>query len=487
MSHHPVGGRLSLFRKNWERITQDNWILHTIQGLKLEFVSTPPHQVIHQPQLDPEKAQALSDEVNKLFQKRAIVPAIEDGTGFVSPVFVVPKAGGQWRPVINLKALNHFVIAPHFKMESIKTVKYLIQKDDWLTKLDLKDAYLSVPVNPCYRKYLKFRWLDQLWQFTVLPFGLNSAPYIFTKLMKPVIATLRRLGIRMVLYLDDMILMANSQEKAREHFQCAANLLTSLGFILNRDKSVTSPSQQIEFLGFNLDSKTMMISLPSQKLTSLVKSVRQLADGTQTPLREIAQVLGTMVAAHPAILPAPLYYRQLEWTKTFYLNRGHSYDDTVPISEDIQSDLRWWIQEASSYNGRPLQITQWNLTIESDASKRGWGASCQGTNTGGPWTASEQSEHINLLEMKAAFLALQSFCSKRTSISVLLLMDNITAISYLNRLGGNHSRPLSDLAKEVWTWCIQKRITIHAEHLPGSENIRQTGRVDTLQTPATGN
>ena len=113
----------------------------------------------------------------------------------------------------------------------------------------------------------------------------------------------------------------------------------------------------------------MMISLPSQKLTSLVKSVRQLADGTQTPLREIAQVLGTMVATHPAILPAPLYYRQLEWTKTFYLNRGHSYDDTVPISEDIQSDLRWWIQEASSYNGRPLQITQWNLTIESDAFK----------------------------------------------------------------------------------------------------------------------
>ena len=106
MSHHLVGGCLSLFRKNWERITQDNWILHTIQGLKLEFVSTPPHQVIQQPQLDSEKVQALSNEVNKLFQKRAIVPAIEDGTGFVSPVFVVPKAGGEWRPVINLKALN---------------------------------------------------------------------------------------------------------------------------------------------------------------------------------------------------------------------------------------------------------------------------------------------------------------------------------------------------------------------------------------------
>ena len=74
--------------------------------------------------------------------------------------------------------------------------------------------------------------------------------------------------------------------------------------------------------------------------------------------------------------------------------------------------------------------------------------------------------------MKAAFQALQSFCTGRPSVSVLLLMDNVTAIAFLNKMGGNHSHSLSDLAKEVWIWCIKKKITIHAEHLPGSENIR---------------
>jgi len=374
--------------------------------------------------------------------------------------------------VINLKALNQYVIAPHFKMESIKSVKGLIQKGDWLTKLDLKDAYLTVPVHPGYQKYLKFHWQGQQWQFTVLPFGLNSAPYIFTKLMKPVVATLRKLGIRVVLYLDDMLLMANSQDRARDHFQCATYLLTALGFVLNVDKSVSLPEQQIEFLGFILDSNMMTISLPPQKLGSLLKSTKHLAEKMQTTLREISQVLGTMVASHPAILPAPLHYRYLERTKTFYLSHGFSFDSSVPMNKDIQSDLKWWIQEASSYNGRPLQITQWNLTIESDASKQGWGASCQGTNTGGPWTSVEKLEHINYLELKAAFLALQSFCAKRTSISVLLLLDNITAITFLNKMGGNHSHSLSDLAKEIWTWCIKRKITIHAEHLPGSENIR---------------
>ena len=186
-----------------------------------------------------------------------------------------------------------------------------------------------------------------------------------------------------------------------------------------REKHVVSKTAD-RVLGFSLDSNAMTISLPSQKLTTMWRTTRRLAEKTQTSLREISQVLGTMVA-HPAILPAPLHYRHLKSTKLYYLSCGYSFDDAVPLYKDIQSDLRWWIQVASSYNGRPLQISHWDLTIESDASKQGWGASCQGTNIGGPWTATELLEHINYLEMKATFLALQSSCTTRSSVSVLLL------------------------------------------------------------------
>ena len=104
--------------------------------------------MIEQLKLDVEKSQALSKEVNKLCQKRVIIPTTNDGARFVSPVFVIPKTGEKWRPVINLKVLNVYVVAPDFKMESVRSVKGLIQKDNWLTKLDLKDAYLTVPVHP---------------------------------------------------------------------------------------------------------------------------------------------------------------------------------------------------------------------------------------------------------------------------------------------------------------------------------------------------
>jgi len=123
--------------------------------------------VLEQPQLDAKRTQALSIGLDKLVQKQAIVLSSKERTSFVSPIFVVPKAGGQWRLVISLKSLNQFVVTPYFKMGVNQISKGL---GDWLTKLDLKGAYLTVPVYPCYQRYLKYNWQGQQWQFTVLPF-----------------------------------------------------------------------------------------------------------------------------------------------------------------------------------------------------------------------------------------------------------------------------------------------------------------------------
>ena len=100
------------------------------------------------------------------------------------------------------------------------------------------------------------------------------------------------------------------------------------------------------------------------------------------------------------------------------------------------------------------------------------GASCQGRSAGGPWTQEERTHHINYLELLAAFLPLKAFLPNKGPLSVLLHMDNVTAIAFLNRMGGTHSLPLSSLAVEIWEWCIQRKLTIHSEHLPGIENIR---------------
>ena len=164
--------------------------------------------------------------------------------------------------------------------------------------------------------------------------------------------------------------------------------------------------------------------------------------------------------------------RNLERLKIQAARKDPTYNSVVRIPPEVESDLQWWVQRLQSHNGRPLQIPQWDLTVESDASLTGWGASCQGSGAGGPWTQEEQTHHINYLELKAAFLALKTFLPNMGPLAVLLCMDNITAIAFLNRMGGTHSLSLSALAVEIWEWCIQRRFTIHAEHLPGMENIR---------------
>ena len=471
--HLPVGGRVSRFTTNWAKISQDPWILETVSGHRLELAGTPTQErVPGSPVMDPVKAELLSEEVQSLVSKGAITSITDDGDGYVSQLFLVPKSDGSWRPVINLQGLNQFVSAQHFKMESVRTVKATIQKGDWLLKLDLKDAYLSVPIHREHQKYLRFQWGGQMWQFKALPFGLSSAPQTFTKLLKPVVCTLRRLGIRMILYLDDMLIMAQSRHEIRSHLASAIKLLCALGLIINMKKSVFKPAQVMEFLGFSLDTRAMTISLPKQKLCAIQRTASQLLQQTRVSARELAQLLGMLVAAHPAVLPAPLHYRAVERAKRRALQRQEGYESQVSLDRETRQDIQWWTKAVTSFNGRPLQISSWDLTIESDASLKGWGASSQGRSTGGPWTTGERKHHINFLELLAAFLALRSFVQERRDVSVLLLLDNVTAIAFINRMGGTHSIRLSDLAVEIWDWCIQRNVTIHAEHLPGVENVR---------------
>ena len=99
---------------------------------------------------------------------------------------------GGFRPIVNLKPLNRFVKYEHFKMENLETVRFLVRKGDWFVKLDLKDAYLTVPIQNSQKKYLRFKWNGRIFQFKCMAFGLVPAPRIFTKLLKVFVAFLRK-------------------------------------------------------------------------------------------------------------------------------------------------------------------------------------------------------------------------------------------------------------------------------------------------------
>ena len=124
-------------------------------------------------------------------------------------------------------------------------VKELIRPQDWLAKVNLKDAYLLVPIHPNHRKYLLFLWQSQKYQFNCLPFRLSCAPRVFTKLMKPVVAFLKEKGMRLIIYLDDILVMCECQEELTRQVNLIQDLFSVLGLTINSKKSQLSPVQEL--------------------------------------------------------------------------------------------------------------------------------------------------------------------------------------------------------------------------------------------------
>ncbi|CAH1248153.1 C16orf58 [Branchiostoma lanceolatum] len=167
-------------------------------------------------------------------------------------------------------------------------------------------------------------------------------------------------------------------------------------------------------------------------------------------------------------MQAPLHYRALQTLLNQALEREGSFDSITSLSPPAKDDLQWWVNHVRGVNGRRVFVPT-DLTIFSDASLQGWGACCNGQRTGGRWSQLEAGNHINWLELQAAFLALKSFASKQDH-HVLLKLDNTTAVAYINRMGGTKSPTLAALALEIWHWALQKGLMLSASHLPGLDN-----------------
>jgi hypothetical protein len=249
-------------------------------------------------------------------------------------------------------------------------------------------------------------------------------------------------------------------------------LLESLGFLVNYKKSQLNPSQQIEFLGLLVDSNDLTLLLPGEKLRKIRKQCQKLLDHPEMSIRELSKFLGLLTSSIQAIFPAPLHFRHLQNLKKQAMATQHSYDAMTSLDQASRDEILWWRDHLQAWNGRALFQKPVDLVIETDTSRKGWGAFCQGISTGGPWCLEEKRLHINCLELIAGSLAIKTFTKGRVCAHVKLLMDNTAAVAYINKMGGTQSQVLSNLALDLWEWCIHHQMEVSAQHLPGHLNTR---------------
>ena len=188
----------------------------------------------------------MKEVIQSLIFKGAITVVDPCSQQFISTLFLVEEGPGtgEFRSVINLKALNRFLPKEKFKVGGLHTARSLLRKGDYMMKLDLKDAYYGVPIHPESSKYLRFQFKGTIYEFRCLPFGLSLAPRVFTWIIRPIVAQLRSEGILTVVYLDDLPLIHHQKD-----FPLCAEAFVQPGFHTETEEMLSGTISSLSLSG----------------------------------------------------------------------------------------------------------------------------------------------------------------------------------------------------------------------------------------------
>ena len=310
----------------------------------------------------------------------------------ISPFGVIPKSSqpGKWRLILDLSSPEGCSVNSGIEPE-LCSLQYLRMDDvvrriaalgrgTQLAKMDIESAYRIVPVQPGDRPLLGMRWKGEVFFDTRLPFGLRSAQKIFSALANALQWALQVQGVSWVAhYLDDFITMGapGSQECGRNLDQI---LMTCqrLGIPV-ASNNCAGPAAVMVFLGFELDTMSMVVRLPQVKLSRIARLVEEWSGRKVCKKRDLESLVGHLQHASMVVRPGRTFVRRLIELLAAVKSRDH----WIRLNASTRSDLSWWRLFMGKWNGISLisRPSATPVVLETDASGS-WGC---GAHVGNQW------------------------------------------------------------------------------------------------------
>lgn len=277
----------------------------------------------------------------------------------------VPKKGNnKWRPITDCKrpigdSINSFMSSTFrdFCYTTVDNVIELVTPGCFMSTVDIQAAYLSVLVHPTQWKFQGISWpiegkATYLYD-THVCFGLRCAPYLFTQISNFVLRCLQRRGFKKcAVYLDDFILLGDSQEECRTAQLTFIEILRSLGFYISWSKCV-APTQCVTYLGVNFNSCDMSVSLPLEKLDKLQCELSFFANKRRATKKQIQHLCGILAHCAKVVKGGRTFSHRV-----ISLLRGWPADKKrISLGNQFKHDVAWWTEFAETFNGKRLMIT----------------------------------------------------------------------------------------------------------------------------------
>ncbi|CAI7876261.1 unnamed protein product [Closterium sp. NIES-53] len=413
--------------------------------------------------------------IQELTETGAAVETTASELTCISPLNVVEQRE-KCRLILDLRKVNANLIVPKFKYEGLSRVADVARAGDWMFSIDLKSGYHHIDIHPSCWKFLGFGFDRRTYSFRSLPFGLATAPFVFTQLIKQLARRWREQGIRVVPYVDDILFLCQSKAQAQATCHRVILDLKAAGLVINAKKSQLPPSQHLQFLGVELDTATGRFTIGPEQRASLHATIRNLLSASKAcrpvPVRQVARIT-CMLASMGVTLGATA--RAFSHAMLQVINDAPSWKSNVIIPPPAAEELNFWLEEFDRFNGAPFHVrNSYDAVIHVDASAHSWGATLT-TFTGGLEEASAtmpeplRATSSTRREIEGVLWALQTYSSKITHKHVLVRVDN-QGVFFILRKGGSRSPDLTTACQGIIRTCMEHGTRLIIEWIPRELN-----------------
>ena len=465
---HGVVGSLRRHIEFWKRLDPGETILSTIRdGYKIPFFETPHSAYFKNNKSAIIHSDFVSKEIQNLLETGRIREVKKPPT-VVNPLSVATNSTKP-RLILDLRYVNTHLWSQRVKYEDFRTFSQYLKQGAYMFSFDLKSGYHHIEIFAEHCQYLGFSWTEngvtRFFVFLVLPFGLATAGYIFTKVVRVLVRLWRSQGIKIVVFLDDGIGISENARRSREIARTVRWSLSEAGFIVNDEKSVWEPVQLILWLGLLINTNPLSLKIAPKRITKLLSKLDNAMSQSKISARQMAGITGTIRSQDIVIGHiGALFSRSMNK----FIAEASSLDDTKPICCRVLEELRFWSQNIESLNfkaldRRPSPPAELTIKINSDASSVASGAILkQGKlllSAHKNLSAFEASLSSTWRELDAIRFALDSFKPHLVDTVVVWATDNDPAVKIMNK--GSRKPHLQALAVDIYHLCRRNRIAFN--------------------------